>query len=230
MRKKIFVKGPVLSQSGYGEQARFALRALRSKENLFEIFVQPITWGETGWIWEDNEFRRWMDERIAATLHHAQQKSLIVDYSLQITIPNEWEKVAPINIGYTAGIEATHVSPQWLPKGNQMDKILVVSEHAKTSYVNTEAVARNEQTGEESPYRLETPIEVVHERTVLAEPEPISNFVLPNKFNFLVVSQMGPRKNMENTKNKGHMENRNKRNGQNQEHKPCQSEGFARTA
>ena len=47
-RKKIFVRGPVLSQSGYGEQSRFALRALRSREDLFDIYVQPIAWGKTG--------------------------------------------------------------------------------------------------------------------------------------------------------------------------------------
>ena len=43
MKKKIFVRGPVLSQSGYGEQSRFALRALRSREDLFEVYVQPET-------------------------------------------------------------------------------------------------------------------------------------------------------------------------------------------
>ena len=59
MKKKIFVRGPVLSQSGYGEQSRFALRALRSKEDLFDIYIQPISWGQTGWIWEENEFRKW---------------------------------------------------------------------------------------------------------------------------------------------------------------------------
>ena len=57
VKKKIFVRGPVLSQSGYGEQSRFALRALRSREDLFEIFVAPTKWGSTGWIWEDSEFR-----------------------------------------------------------------------------------------------------------------------------------------------------------------------------
>ena len=67
MKKKIFVKGPFLSQSGYGEQARFALRALRSREDLFDIFMIPIAWGKTGWIWEDNEFRQWIDSRILET-------------------------------------------------------------------------------------------------------------------------------------------------------------------
>ena len=42
MKKKILVKGPVLSQSGYGEQARFALRALKSREDLFDDELSEI--------------------------------------------------------------------------------------------------------------------------------------------------------------------------------------------
>ena len=64
MKKKIFVRSPCLSQSGYGEQSRFALRALRSREDLFDIYLQATPWGRTGWIWKDSEFRRWMDEKI----------------------------------------------------------------------------------------------------------------------------------------------------------------------
>ena len=44
MKKKIFVRAPVLTATGYGEQARFALRALRSREDLFDVYVQPIPW------------------------------------------------------------------------------------------------------------------------------------------------------------------------------------------
>ena len=44
MKKKILIRGPVLSQSGYGEQARFALRALRTRENDYDIHIQPIRW------------------------------------------------------------------------------------------------------------------------------------------------------------------------------------------
>lgn len=44
MRKKIIVKCPSMSQSGYGEQARFALRALREKEDLFDIYLINIPW------------------------------------------------------------------------------------------------------------------------------------------------------------------------------------------
>jgi glycosyltransferase involved in cell wall biosynthesis len=195
VKKKIFVKGPVLSQSGYGEQARFALRALKSREDLFDIFVQPIPWGKTGWIWETNEFRAWLDNRIVLTQQLASQKSLQPDISLQITIPNEFEKLCPINIGYTAGIETSKVSPQWLQKGNDMDKILVVSNHGKETYVNTIYEAKNNQTGEVFPYKLETPVDVVWENTPRFEPEPIESLELEYDFNFLMVSQASPRKN-----------------------------------
>ena len=199
MKKKIFVRAPVLSQSGYGEQSRFALRALRSREDIFDIYIQPIRWGQTGWIWENNEFRQWMDERIDATSKHLQDKTMQADISLQITIPNEFQKICPINIGYTAGIETSKVAPVWLQKGNDMDKILVVSTHAKETYVNTIAEAKNNQTGEVFPYKLETPMEVVWENTPRAEPEPIDGFDLPYDFNFLMVSQISPRKNMANS-------------------------------
>ena len=198
MKKKIFVRGPVLSQSGYGEQSRFALRALRSKEDKFDIYIQPINWGQTGWVWESSEFRDWMDSRITLTQVLMQKKQFQPDISLQITIPNEFQKICAVNIGYTAGIETDKVAPIWLQKGNDMDKILVVSEHAKTSFSRTDVTITNNQTGETFPYKLETPIEVVGENTPRATPETIGELELDFDFNYLMVSQQGVRKNFQN--------------------------------
>ena len=61
MTKKIILKAPILTRSGYGEQARFALRSLRSRPDDFEVFIQPLTWGATSCISENNEERRWID-------------------------------------------------------------------------------------------------------------------------------------------------------------------------
>lgn len=199
MKKKIFVRAPVLSQSGYGEQSRFALRALKSREDLYDIYIQPIAWGQTGWVWEENEFRNWIDNKIKNTQMLLQQKSLKPDMSLQITIPNEFQKLAPINIGFTAGIETSKVAPIWLQKGNEMDKILVVSNHAKNTYVETKANAVDNNTGKEFIYSLNTPVEVTHECTDRKEPESFEQLNLEYDFNFLVVSQIGPRKNFQNT-------------------------------
>ena len=88
MKKRILVRGPALPRSGYGEQTRFALRSLRAHEDYFDIYVIPVGWGKTGWIWEDNEERKWLDGLIKKTIVHQQQQGQY-DISLQVTIPNE---------------------------------------------------------------------------------------------------------------------------------------------
>ena len=113
MRKKIIVKAPVLTRSGYGEQSRFALRALRSRDDLFDIYLINIPWGHTGLITENDEERQWIDQTILKT-GMANQDKTAYDMSLQITVPNEFEQMAPVNVGYTAGIETTKVAPEWI--------------------------------------------------------------------------------------------------------------------
>ena len=67
MRKKVFVRGPALSRSGYGEHCRFLLRSLREYEEYFDIFLFNTNWGNTNWLHEDNEEREWLDGVIART-------------------------------------------------------------------------------------------------------------------------------------------------------------------
>lgn len=200
MKKRILVRGPCLTQSGYGEHARMILRALKEREDLYDICIVPVSWGQTGWLPEYDEFRLWMDKQISKTQRYLQQQTPF-DISFQITIPNEWERLAPVNIGVTAGIETTKVSPLWLQKANEMDKIIVPSNHAKWSFENTvyDAV---DQIGNPGKLKLNTEIYVVPYPTrqnipVLQEIEQVS--LEEDSFNYLVVGQWGPRKNMENT-------------------------------
>ena len=199
MKKKIFLRGPLLTRSGYGEQARFALRSLRAHSDKFDIFIQPLEWGKTSWLQESDAEREWIDETIEKTIYHVQQGGTY-DVSLQVTVPNEFEKLAPVNIGYTAGIETTKVAPQWIEKGNLMDRIIVVSEHAKQVFQRTEYKAVNEQTKEEFPYVLTCPVDAVNYPVKVYKKEdlPELNLDLTTKYNFLCVSQMGPRKNLSN--------------------------------
>jgi glycosyltransferase involved in cell wall biosynthesis len=196
MRQKILVRGPILTQSGYGEQSRFAIRALRSREDLFEIFIMPVNWGQTGWVSLDNEERAWIDSRIAQTHIHTQQGGTF-DISLQITIPNEWEKIAPINVGYTAGIETTKVAPEWLQKTSLMDKIIVVSNHSKDVFANTVYQATNQQTGETVELRNQTPVSVVNFPIRDTKKQKLG-LKFDYDFNYLAISQWGPRKNFDN--------------------------------
>ncbi len=196
MRKKIVVRGPVLTQSGYGEQARFAIRSLRAHEDKFDIYIIPVGWGQTGWISRDTEERRWMDFIINKT-NHAIQNKVQFDLSLQITIPNEWEKLAPINIGYTAGIESDKIDPVWIEKASIMDKIIVVSNHAKYGF-DTTAWYGTDQSGKRIEFKNMVPVETVNYCSRKWEPTKL-DINLTTKFNFLAIAQWGPRKNLVNT-------------------------------
>jgi glycosyltransferase involved in cell wall biosynthesis len=198
MRKKIFLRAPLLTRSGYGEQSRFALRALRSRKDLFDIYIQPLQWGHTSWLNIESTEREWIDQTIEKTIGYAQQGGQF-DISLQVTIPNEWERIAPVNIGYTAGIETNRVAPQWIQKGNEMDKIIVVSNHAKQVYENSNYSWVNEETQQEHPLTLNNPAKVVNYPVKNYENLPELDIKLDYDFNFLVIAQFGPRKNLLNT-------------------------------
>jgi len=196
MKQKIILRGPILSQSGYGEQARFALRSLRSREDIFDIYLIPIAWGKTGWVSLDNEERRWIDSIITKTNVFLKNQGTF-DISLQVTIPNEWEKMAPINIGYTAGIETTKVAAVWLQKANEMDKIIVVSNHAKDVFEKTVYQGTNKNTGESMTLHCRTPVSVVSYPVRHFDKEKLS-LKLDYDFNYLAISQWGARKNLDN--------------------------------
>lgn len=195
--KKIIVVGPALSQTGYGEQCRFALRSLMSEPERFDVYLKPTNWGNSSWLLPTDSDREWIDSLIKKTGIYLSQGAAF-DLSLQVTIPNEWEKLTPINIGYTAGIETTKISSLWVEKSRLMDKIITISNHSRNTFVDTVYEATPNSGGEPFLYKCETPVDVVHYpvRNYSAAPLDIK---LDYDFNFLAVSQWGPRKNLENT-------------------------------
>ena len=200
MKFRIVVRGPVLSMSGYGEQSRFALRALRKHEDKFDIHIVPIPWGNTNWICNDDEERKWIDHHIlrTSTYLHA-EKDPQFDMSLQITIPNEFEDLAKVNIGYTAGIETTRVAPVWIEKCNMMDRIIVVSTHSKNILLNTGYDATNQHTGERVKLKVDVPVESVAYPVRHFEKDSSFDIRLEHDFNYLLMAQWSDRKNIENT-------------------------------
>lgn len=186
MKHRILVKAPILTQSGYGEHGRFVLRALRSQEETFDIYIFAINWGQTAWLWQDDDERRWIDEKLQKTLQYISNGGKF-DMSLQVTIPNEWERITPMDIGVTAGVETTKVSKDWIDKVNSVDKVITISEFAKNTFV-------------ESIYgdtKCETKIDVVHYPVRTPEQEPL-DLELTTSFNYLSIVQWGKRKNVEN--------------------------------
>jgi hypothetical protein len=91
--KKILISGPVLSRSGYGEMARFAYRSLKDNSEV-DLYLIPTAWGNTGWLFEDNEERRVIYSLVDKTNAYTQQSggSPQFDIAIQISIPNECEE------------------------------------------------------------------------------------------------------------------------------------------
>ena len=187
----------MLTQSGYGEHSRFIIRALRSREDLFDIYLEPLNWGQTAWVSKSSEENEWLNKMIQKTGLYIRNNP-VFDMSIQVTIPNEWERIAPVNIGVTAGIESTRVSPDWIEKSNMMDKVIVVSEHAKYGFDNTSYIKTHNQTGQQHELSNITPIEVVGYPVRDYEPSDI-DIEFKHDFNYLLMAQWGPRKNLENT-------------------------------
>ena len=116
--------------------------------------------------------------------------------SIQVTIPNEWEKLAPINIGITAGIESDIISLKWIEKSYLMDKIITISKHSKDGFINTVLDVVDDKNGQEHKVRCETPVEYVSYPVRKFEPSDL-DLDLTTDFNFLAVAQISPRKNLD---------------------------------
>tara|TARA_Y100000592_G_scaffold38296_2_gene60566 strand:- start:7346 stop:8605 length:1260 start_codon:yes stop_codon:yes gene_type:complete len=196
MIKRVIVRGPALTQSGYGEHTRFLLRSLRRQPEKFDVYLVALNWGQTGWLSENTEERQWIDSIIMKT-HQYVQAGGQFDMSVQVSIPNEWERLAPYNVGVTAGIETTKVAPVWLEKVNLMDKVITISEHSKMSLEGTVYQGMHKQTRQPMTLKCEVPVEVVHYPVKNVEHTTL-DMDLQYDFNYLLVSQWGPRKNIEN--------------------------------
>lgn len=141
--QKLLFWGPVLTASGYGEHARQLLRAILMFGPQFDVSVCGVKWGATPFLTDSEEFT----QKIRALQEkYEEEKAAGVKYdiSIQVTIPNEFQKLARVNIGVTAGIEVDRVSPEWIARANEtVDLVVVPSKHSavtfgQVSYKNAE--------------------------------------------------------------------------------------------
>lgn len=193
--KKVLLVAPVLSRSGYGEMGRFALRAMLSNPDI-DLFLHNINWGKSGWIWKDDSERKIIDSLLQKTVLYRQNGGQF-DASVQCTIPNEWQRLSPHDVGYTASIETDKVAGEWLVKGNEMSKIITISKHGMDVFKNTSYEATDNKTGQKiKEYKCTTPMSFVGfpKRDIAIQEIDLN---LKHDFNFLCVAQLGPRKNVD---------------------------------
>ena len=82
---------------------------------------------------------------------------------MQITIPNEFQKVGKYKIGVTAGIESTCPPPNFIEGMNRMDLNLVSSNFTKNTFSQIQITQNDQQGNPQKTIKLERPIEVLLE-------------------------------------------------------------------
>lgn len=144
--------------SGYGARSRDFIKALIKIKPDWDIKIISLRWGGTrmGFL-EDHE--EWdLLSRIIPGINSTP------DYWIQISVPNEFQKVGKYNIGVTAGIETTLCHFEWLDGCNRMDLILTSSVHSKNVFENSSFDLQDPNTRQTlRQVKLETPVEVLFE-------------------------------------------------------------------
>jgi len=199
MNYKVLVTGPALTMSGYGEHSRLILRALRQREELFDIYVVALNWGTTSWVSGNSEERMWIDGLLHKTAKLQESKQPInFDIHIHIGIPNEFEKRAPYGVVVTAGVETTKVSENWIKKTYEIDKLIVPSEFSKWVFENTSYTVQDKE-GRQFEAKCNCPIDVVSYPVKTLERDENFELDLEYDVNYLIVAQWAIRKNLEKT-------------------------------
>ena len=158
MSKPVLVfQAPVGTRSGYGERSRDLVRALIALDK-YDIKIINTRWGSTPM----NALTDKDDDIISRLL--MQQLQQQPEIYMQVTVPNEFQKLGKFNIGVTAGIETTICDASWIEGCNKMDLVLASSEHAKKVFESTEYQRIDQNTKQNlGNLKLTTPVEVLFE-------------------------------------------------------------------
>ncbi len=155
----LLFRGPVQTRSGYGAHSRDLLQALYQM-NLYDIKIDSCSWGSTPMtaLEKDNVFHKWIESNIITTLPTQP------DIYVQVTVPNEFQRVGKINIGVTAGIETTVAPKSWVDGCNKMDMIITTSQFSSDVLLGTVYNETDNVSGKLiKQHKIEKPIKVLFE-------------------------------------------------------------------
>ena len=145
MSKPVFVIScPIDTYSGYGARSRDIVKAIIELDK-YDVKVLPQRWGSTpkGFIKDNQEW-----EFLTKHLLTSPQLPTQPEIWMQITVPNEFQKVGKYNIGCTAGIETTIAPAEWIEGCNRMNLILGSSEHTIKVLKESRFEKRDQQTNQ----------------------------------------------------------------------------------
>ena len=183
-KKKVLLRAPVLTQSGYGVHSRQIARWLLSKSNV-DLKIQALPWGSTPWLIDKNISNGLIGEMMLRTIDPTGEH---YDATFQVQLPNEWDtSMSNLNIGISAVVETDKCNPAWVEACNKMTAVVVPSKHCHNVLL---------QSG-----KLTIPTHVIPEsfpdEILSIQKTKISDIRFETDFNFLIVGQITG-KNAEN--------------------------------
>lgn len=196
--KKVMLSAPVFTESGYGVHSRQVASWLLAKHKAgkIQLLIHAVPWGNTPWIIDKNALGGLIGELQQLSTSPTTQ----CDVAIQLKLPNEWTKMALVNIGITAGVETDRANPAWAKSCSEMDLVIVPSDHVR------KALNAAGNVGKEIVVVPEAFPESFLSVTQGIEKTEISSAIdlFPTKFNFLIFGQLtgdpkGDRKNTFNT-------------------------------
>ena len=200
----LVVSCPIDTYSGYGARARDFVQSIIDLDK-YDVKILSQRWGNTRFGYLQDHSNESLASRIIPQL--TQQP----DIWIQITVPNEFQKIGKYNIGVTAGIETTLCDATWVQGCNNMDLVLVSSEHAKKVFQESKFNVQDNRTGQVTgTVELQTKMEVLFEGadiekyTSLALPVKLDLSDIDESFNYLVVGHWLPGEVGEDRKNIGY--------------------------
>ena len=197
--KKVLLEAPILTNSGYGEHARLVFESLMASEEQLEVYVSPLPWGTCTEQEPSPDVKRCI-QNLTNLVNYCQQNKVnpTFDLHIHVGIPNEFQKKAIKSVCVTAGIETDRVSPEWVSKTNEeIDKIIVPSEHSRSVFVNTKyEVINNKSKKTDQVIKCGCPVEVVP-YPVKTPAGPPLDIDFETDFNFLSIAMAGTRKNIQ---------------------------------
>lgn len=196
---------PIDCYSGYSGRSRDFVKAVIEARPDWDVRILSQRWGNTrfGYLADHNE----TDLQSRIIPHLTQQP----DVWMQISVPNEFQKVGKYNIGVTAGIETTLCDASWIQGCNNMDLILVSANHAKDTFERSIFDIQDNNTKQiTGNVRIQTKVEVLFEGAdldkyiILDTPTNLDLSDIEENFNFLVLGHWLPGVLGEDRKNIGY--------------------------
>ena len=175
--KKVLVRAPLLTSSGYGVHSRqvFSWLLAESKKLNFQLDVECLKWGMCSWLIDKDKENGLVGEIMSRSKPLEKE----YDVTFQIQLPDEWKpELGKYNVGITAAVETDKCNPKWVDACNKMDEVVVPSTFTKNVLKRSGI--------------LKTDIKVIPEwyNTEIDKSNDRLSLSLSTKFNFLMVGML----------------------------------------